>query len=305
MKVVDLFSGIGGFHIGLEAAGMEIIAHCEINPFCQKILKKHWPDVPIFDDIFKLKREDISGPVDLVCGGFPCQPFSVAGKQKGKEDDRFLWPEMLRVIKEFKPNWVLAENVTGIINMALDEVLSDLEGEGYETTTFIIPACAKDAPHRRDRVWIVAYSEFITSNQRHKSSMQRRRQDKTEQIRMGSCAQDVVDSGLLGQAQHEIKTTGLEQCGKKGNVPDSDSKGLQGPAQGEFRSISSQAKSFKRSQSGGTNAKEWTDWPTEPNVGRVANGIPSRVDRLKGLGNAVVPQIVEVIGRAILNQKTD
>jgi len=125
MKVLDLFSGIGGFSLGLERAGMETVAFCEIEPFPCKILKKHWPHIPIFNDVRSL---DYDGRVDVICGGFPCQPFSVAGKQKGKEDDRHLWPAMFNLIKKHRPNWVIGENVAGLINMGLDDVLADLGG---------------------------------------------------------------------------------------------------------------------------------------------------------------------------------
>ncbi len=170
MKVLDLFSGIGGFSLGLERAGMETVAFCEIEGYPRKVLKKHWPDVPIAGDIRKLTYKRTTqelvydggviyvGTINAICGGFPCQPFSVAGKQRGKEDDRHLWPEMLRLICEIQPTWVIGENVAGFITMALDDVLSDLEREGYTCQAFVIPACAVNAIHRRDRVWIVAYT---------------------------------------------------------------------------------------------------------------------------------------------------
>ena len=154
---LDLFSGIGGFHLAGEIVwgdNFRTIAHVEIDPFCQKILKKHWPQVPIISDIKEYKQDGTA--IDLLTGGFPCQPFSCAGKQRSKEDDRYLWPEMLRVISEVHPTWIIGENVAGIINMGLDQVLSDLENKGYTCQPFIIPACAVNAPHRRDRVWIVA-----------------------------------------------------------------------------------------------------------------------------------------------------
>ena len=157
MNVLDLFSGIGGFSLGLERAGMRTVAFCETDEFCRRVLAKHWPDVPIHGDIKELNGDGISA--DLVCGGFPCQPFSVAGVRRGEADDRYLWPEMARVISEVRPRWVLAENVVGIDGLALDRVLSDLESLGYETAPPLeIPACAVDAPHRRQRVWIVAHA---------------------------------------------------------------------------------------------------------------------------------------------------
>lgn len=162
LKVLDLFSGIGGFSLGLERAGMETIAFCEIEDYPVKILNKHWPDVPVFRDVRKLNKEvllnEVSVLPDIIVGGFPCQPFSVAGKQRGKEDDRHLWPEFFRLIKEIKPRWVIGENVAGFVTMALDDVLHDLESEGYETQSFIIPASAVGGIHKRERVWIVAHS---------------------------------------------------------------------------------------------------------------------------------------------------
>ena len=156
MRILDLFSGIGGFSIAADWLGWETVAFCEQDKFCQKVLKKHWPDVPIFDDIKTLKGDEINGPIDIICGGFPCQPWSTAGKRRGADDDRHLWPEMLRVVQETRPRWVIGENVAGIIRMGLDAVLADLEAEGYACQSFVIPACGIGAQHRRDRVWIVA-----------------------------------------------------------------------------------------------------------------------------------------------------
>lgn len=158
---LSLFSGIGGLDLAAERAGFQTVGQCEFADYPYKVLCKHWPDVSKWRDIRTLTGEDFHArtglrTVDVLSGGFPCQPFSVAGKRRGAEDDRYLWPEMLRVIKELRPAWVIGENVAGIVNMALDTVLSELEAEGYETRAFIVPACGVDAPHRRDRVAIVA-----------------------------------------------------------------------------------------------------------------------------------------------------
>ena len=220
---------------------METIAFCEQNEFCQKVLKKHWPKVPIYDDIKKLEGKQFRGSVELICGGFPCQPFSIAGKQRGTKDDRDLWPEMLRIIREVRPTWVLGENVANFANMdgGYNRTHSDLEKEGYEVRAFEIPAIAVGAPHVRKRLWIVGH--LAHSN---------------------------------GVGPQRIGTN-CNQEGRKGQE--------EGQAGLRYRTGDS-----------------YHNWAVEPNVGRVAHGVPQRVDRLKALGNSVIPQIVEEIGRAIL-----
>lgn len=160
---LSLFSGIGGLDLAAEMAGIKTVGQCEWADYPTRILEQHWPNVPRWKDIRTLTGDSFyerTGlrTVDIISGGFPCQPFSVAGKRNGKDDDRYLWPEMLRVIREIRPTWVVGENVPGIVNLALDQVLSDLESEGYTSQAFIVPACGVDAPHKRDRVAIVAYS---------------------------------------------------------------------------------------------------------------------------------------------------
>ncbi|MEE9612810.1 MAG: DNA cytosine methyltransferase, partial [Desulfatiglandales bacterium] len=198
----------------------------------------------------------------LLTGGFPCQPFSVAGQRRGKEDDRYLWPEMLRVISEAKPCWILAENVPGIFHMALDTVLADLEGEGYTTGTFIIPACSLNAPHRRNRVWIVGYSTG-SRGWRATREIQKRK--------------DTITNGTYGDASN------------------SSSKGLQGNARRQFKGLSSTTKTSKRSKFSRTNAKnkQWQEnwYEVATRFCRVAHGISDRAHRLRALGNAIVPQV--------------
>ena len=284
MNHLDLFSGIGGFGLAARWAGLKTSAFCEIDSYCQKVLNKHWPDVPIYDDIRELGKErlendGISTDVDFLTGGFPCQPFSVAGKQRGKDDNRHLWPEMLRLISEIRPNWVIGENVSGFVSLALDDCLADLESQGYETETFVIPACAVNAPHRRDRVWIVA----------HANSQGEPVGPKYEQ-RMGGNSQhseNVANSRRQLRARAEFsRANGLENTV-------ADSSRQRRPVRVSVPRERQEGKS-KELVNNSDRQRGWTgsnNWATEPDVGRVADGIPSRVDRLKGLGNAVVPQI--------------
>ena len=312
MRVLDLFSGIGGFSLGLEAAGMETVAFCERDPFCQAVLHKHWPNTPIHSDITELDGYEYRGTVELVCGGFPCQPFSVAGNRRGAEDDRALWPEMLRVIREVQPTWVIGENVTGIIAMELDTVLSDLEREGYSCQTFVIPACAVDAQHRRDRVWVVAYadsnSESNDSINEEQRSWELVADSISEPRRSGAIYRESSDERRGArqaggesiqskdrQSQSNNSTTSGE------NVADSQSQRVE--RDGAFRVKEPQPSTRKGVFGCDSSRGKPRIWEPEPNVGRVADGVPNRSHRLKSLGNAVVPQVVEQIGKAIMGMR--
>ena len=258
LTVLDLFSGIGGFSLGLENAGMETVAFCETNEFCRKVLAKHWPSVPCYGDIRELTGAIIEkevGPIDLISGGFPCQPFSQAGKQQGVADDRYLWPEMFRIIREVRPRWVLGENVAGIVKLALDQVLADLESLGYACQSFVIPACAVDAPHQRKRVWIVAHH-----SEHGRGSRGQGRSDPSSPRQPEQALQDVAYSAGSKRPRNRAKS-GWEQS-----------------------RLANEGR-----------------WLPEPNVGRVAHGVSNRVHRLRALGNAVVPGVVEMIGRAIID----
>lgn len=169
MKVLDLFSGIGGFSLGLERAGMETVAFCEIDPFCQKVLKKHWPNVPIYNDVRTL---DYDGPVDVITGGFPCQPYSLAGKRKGQEDDRDLWPAMFNLIKKYRPSWIIGENTFGFVSLGLDRCLVDLESIQYTARVFDIFSCATDLPTLERHIWIIATPNEIGSKGRRIQKIQ-------------------------------------------------------------------------------------------------------------------------------------
>jgi len=283
LRVLDLFSGIGGFSLGLErTGGFETVAFCEYEDFPRRVLAKHWPDVPCFPDVRELKGSDIDGPVDVICGGYPCQPFSTAGQRRGKEDDRHLWPEFNRLVAELRPTWVIGENVAGHISMGLDDVLSDLEGQGYACRTFVIPACAVNAPHRRDRVWTVGYTY------RHRV---RRSQSRELQVAPDKFLQRGRQQGanVFGRPSKNVADAERgRQSGQGQPVIASDCE-TQGKGKTDH--------AFSVSKPG--------KWCAEPDVGRVANGVPRRVDRLKALGNAVVPQIPEMIGYAILEAEKE
>ena len=207
---LSLFSGIGGLDIAAEMAGFKTVGQCEWADYQTKVLEKHWPDVPRWRDIRTLTKESFyerTGlrTVDVISGGFPCQPFSIAGKHGGKEDDRYLWPEMLRVIRELRPTWVIGENVPGIVHLALDTVLSDLENEGYSVQPFIIPACGVDAPHKRDRVCIVAHSNSGSTVRIREKDVRCAREDEGERSDYGGGTQEFFcgkwwenESGISG-----------------------------------------------------------------------------------------------------------
>lgn len=300
MKSLELFAGIGGIALAAEWAGIETVAFCEKDEFCQKILRKHWPDVPIFDDITTLNKESLEergvdiGAIELISGGFPCQPYSIAGKRKGKEDDRDLWPEMFRVIQEIKPTWVVGENVANFVNMELERTLSDLEGEGYETQTFVIPALAVGARHRRDRVFIVAYSQGERSREKRGNQSV---QSQERITRSGKDLANTYSARLERKNESELESSNITGCSVISNTKN------QGDVWGnrelrDYEKIRRTRRDYRKRKK--TNdSREW--WSTEPNVGRVAHGVPDRVDRLKGLGNAVVPQQIYPIFKAIMD----
>jgi DNA (cytosine-5)-methyltransferase 1 len=297
VRVLDLFSGIGGFSLGLERAGMRTVAFCERDEFCRAVLAKHWPGLPCFEDIHDLDADRLGGlgSIDLVCGGFPCQPFSVAGKQKAQEDDRHLWPAMREVIALARPTWVIGENVAGIVALALDDVLADLEGLGYATRTFVIPACAVGAHHRRDRVWIVANA--VGDELRDESGRRRGAG--------GQGATEPGDDGAQGPVA-DASGHGLQgQCDRRdpGETPFHGPRGtIAGTGSAaDAHTTSVLRAAFIRNESNGAHDPTRCAWLPESDVGRVADGVPRRVDRLRTLGNAVVPQVVYELGRAIMS----
>ena len=302
---LDLFSGIGGFALAAKWNGYRTIGFCDNEPYAQSVLKKHWPDVPCHKDIREVRGELYAG-VTLLTGGFPCQPFSVAGKQRGKDDNRYIWPEMLRVIQEARPAWIIGENVAGIVNLALDQVCADLEGQGYEVEPIIIPACAVDAPHRRDRVWIVGYSKLdgLTASKTSRGlldqSEEQRGKVKEWESSGASCASsDVADTngGQFSKCESERQSVQMlgegsqRICDVANTVSE---RGCGGNSEREYAEDAGQSSRDSRDNSRGV-----ATWLPEPNLGRVAHGVPNRVAKLRGLGNAIVPQVASEIIRCI------
>lgn len=243
---LDLFSGIGGFALAAGWAGFETVQFVEIDPFCRKVLGKHWPHVPIHDDIRTFAGGSVGRPIDLLTGGFPCQPTSLAGQRRGSDDDRWLWPEMRRIIAGMRPRWVCAENPPGLLSMGFDDCLSDLEAIGYTTASVVLPAGALGAWHRRDRVWILAHAQ-----------------------------------GVLGEAIKRSEPNGT--LSGDGSVP----------ADASRQCLDREGQAWH----GRAELADGARWSSEPPLGRVVHGIPGRVDRLRALGNAIVPQVAYEIIR--------
>ena len=309
MKVLDLFSGIGGFSYGLDQVGFKTVAFCEMDQYCKLVLQKHWKGVKIYNDVKELKGQEVikeHGTIDLITGGFPCQPFSIAGSRKGTNDNRHLWPEMFRLIKELKPRWVIGENVRNIISiqdgMVFENVCTDLEGEGYEVRAFNIPAAGIGAPHKRERIWIVANSRR-TLREGSKLQGENANESKQEnanqyQRSSGTPTDNVADTHtrLSNGSIEEVQSGGqtFNTSSQRTDVAYTYSQRQQEQCGPE--SIQKERNEPQRSSS----QEGHTGWEFEPDVGRVANGISGRVHRLKALGNSIVPQIAKEIGRAIM-----
>ena len=364
LKVLDLFSGIGGFSLALESTGhFQTIGFVENDEYCQAVLQHHFPEVPILGDIKNVTKETVPTRPDVICGGFPCQPFSVAGDQRAKDDPRHLWPEMLRIIKEQKPTWVVGENVSGLVKLGLDEILDEMEDQGYSTRTFNIPAFSVGAPHQRQRLWIIGHLGDPEHNgsptpERQRGLLKQPEEPKkqisiwesegtsgasrdvanpdNERVRSriggddfdyeeesgeggidgeGSAGDDewydtspTQDEGVdvanpeSFKSREQTERQGRENTARRSDdsrgtktqrtetVTDTNGKGLQGQ-----RKKYKLPKSKRKREIGGSS---W--WDVEPNVGRVAYGVPDRVFKLRALGNSIIPQIAQKIGYAII-----
>jgi DNA (cytosine-5)-methyltransferase 1 len=372
LKILDLFSGLGGFSLGLERTGnFETIAFCDNDKYSNLVLQKHWKGVKIYNDVKEITKERLEADgielPEIITGGFPCQPFSVAGKQKGTSDDRHLWPEMFRIIQELKPRWVIGENVKGLVNlqdgMVFETVCTDLEGEGYEVRAFNIPAAGVGAPHRRERIWIVAHAKrYNKTNEIRRGDEEERRiqeehrqDDSSSRLTSGTSSirqsnnrhEDMEDSRRTLQSRTELREKNEDEVGEgyanqhqrssspsESNVANTYTR----LRDGTFEEVQSGWQTFDTSSEritdvantessnrndnetvtgdGGSQTQEifgngsslsgessW--WHVEPDVGRVAHGIPGRVYRLKGLGNSIVPKIAEEIGKAIIEAEKE
>jgi DNA (cytosine-5)-methyltransferase 1 len=311
----SLFSGIGGFDLAAHWMGWDNIFHCEWNPFGQKVLKHHFPNSISYNDITKTDFSIHRGNIDILTGGFPCQPYSSAGERLGKADERHLFPEMLRAIKEIKPKWIIGENVRGLVSwgggVVFHEVCSDLEREGYEVQPFLIPAASKDAPHRRERIWFIAYSDGIRSGQSgDRGQAKQFNEDGKEGVVTNSELHENRYSNNGGSKQKE----GDLRRGKESNVPDSlysdgistNTNGI-GSSWGNSEAIGEvrQEKQFEAQYS----SKGWQSFPTTPCIRGGDDGLPYELDSIsvskwckesiKAYGNAVVPQVVHEIFKAI------
>ncbi len=315
MRHVDLCSGIGGFALGFEWAELsKPVLFCDIEPWSRKIINKHWPDVPIAEDVKELANdpERTVPDCDILTAGYPCQPFSQAGRRKGEEDPRHIFPYIMQIVASKRPSWCVFENVYGHVSMGLDTALTAMEAEGYATRPFIIPAISVGAPHRRDRIFIVG-----------------RLADDTGRAGLSRSEQAMGDSGGGGRGGFNGGRTGQESTDGCSDVAYPNDEGLQGSVrqgqtgtQGQSGGHVTQRSSdvayadSERGCGGDTQRQDAEDvgqpsrdswnvtggvetWGVEPDVGRVANGIPKRVDRIRGLGNAIVPQIAKQIGLAI------
>jgi DNA (cytosine-5)-methyltransferase 1 len=292
MKHGSLFSGIGGFDLASEWMGWENVFHCEWNPFGQKILKHYWPMAESFEDITKTDFTKYANKIDILTGGFPCQPYSSAGKRKGKEDDRHLWPEMLRAISEISPRFVVGENVRGLLNwnggMVFDEVCAELENYGYQVAPIVIPAAAVNAPHGRDRIWFVAHSGKFRLEQCENTA------------EMGTRQKEIFGKG--NQSSLQPKTTS-----KVGNATNTNCNGFDKcHSNNEINPSQRRFNAFNDINQVPTN---WDQFPTESPICGGNDGVPNRLDgitfpkwrqeSIKGFGNAIVPQVAFEIFKAI------
>ncbi len=348
LTVGSLFSGIGGLDLGLERAGMKVIWQSEIDPYACKVLSKHWPEVVNHGDIKKINWEEIERP-NVICGGYPCQPFSTAGKRRGEEDSRHLWPWVREAISRLRPDYAILENVRGHLSMGGLSVIGELASIGYDAEWRVVSAASVGANHRRDRIIIVAYPQSQYGNVGNNHTGVSAQSETLSELRNSGGTKNVAYPNNSGNGTSKCNFDRDRQAYEQGQgiVPqfgscrccqimaNTDSERLerscriqepskkhegfdfQSPTNGRSSTLADdecerhgehRVKGDARQKNSrwvyhGTREEGyvgWQWWESEPDVGRVAHGIPSRVDRLRGLGNAVVPQVAEVIGRLVM-----
>jgi len=343
LTVGSLFSGIGGLDLGLERAGMEVIWQSEIDPYACKVLAKHWPEVVNHGNIKEINWQEVERP-DIICGGYPCQPFSTAGKRRGEEDPRHLWPWVRTAISELRPRYAILENVRGHLSMGGLSVVGELASIGYDAQWRVVSAASVGANHRRDRIIIVAYPQSQYGNVGDNYTGVGVEPESTAELGNSGWSQDLADPsgkrcldnglsifssegrlnalGVFGQGSSDVADTddtgnGTPGCSADGNGQEAEQRWevltLTGACRccadvadadgGRCQQCEPKTQSVQGLGCFGEriNYTGWQWWQVEPDVGRVAHGVPRRVDRLRGLGNAVVPQVAEVIGRLVIS----
>jgi DNA (cytosine-5)-methyltransferase 1 len=308
LTVGSLFSGIGGLDLGLERAGMEVIWQSEIDPYACRVLNKHWPKVVNHGNIKEIDWTRVERP-DVICGGYPCQPFSTAGQRKGEQDPRHLWPWVRECISVLRPRYAILENVRGHLSLGGTTVIREIASLGYCVEWRVISAASVGANHRRDRVVLLAYPNDTGS---HTTPIYPTETGKPTFVGLGGRREDMANTNDAGSGTpergmvfRENKTTQALENGAEGTFNGPSGRGTE---MANTTSPRREAFNLEAQTDGAENAiyaylrtrrhYEW--WQVEPDVGRVANGVPARVDRLRGLGNAVVPQVAEIVGRLVM-----
>jgi DNA (cytosine-5)-methyltransferase 1 len=319
MRHGSLFNGIGGFQLAAHWMGWENVWHVEIDKFCNKVVKQHFPNSICYEDIKNFDGTEWRGKIDIISGGFPCQPFSQAGKRKGTDDNRYLWPEMLRVIREIQPRFIVGENVSGLINwdrgMVFEQVQADLETAGYESQAYVLPACGINAPHRRDRVWFIANAKSMGRGNgiaENKGEATRKKHSLGDQASL--CAQQSTSDTTTQRERSGSDEQGEDDTGRQqleGTEPGSHDYhyGFGGNAadtngnerrKGRMHTPGRETtERYTGSCSTWNDRGTWENFPTQSPVYRRDDGIPDRVDRIKALGNAIVPNLAYEIFKAI------
>ena len=305
MKQLELFAGIGGFGLAGHWAGIETVVQVEIDEYCQKILQKYFPNAKRYRDIKEFDGTKYRGAIDIISGGFPCQPYSLAGKRLGKDDDRHLWPEMLRVIREVQPQWVVGENVRGLVSwsngLVFEEVCADLETAGYEVQPFILPAASVGAPHFRYRIWFVAHATQVDDSRNAGTLPGANGGQERGNVSESCCASAVYAANASKTVCKQPSNTRTRRDGLTDICSNEDDVNTN--QAGRKEQYASAIANGQRQRSG-RNIETWDEWPTQSPVCGRNDGVSNRVDRIAALGNAIVPQVAYQIFKSIVEYET-